>query len=430
MLENKKKEHPQILFYFIGIFPVIDFVNGLFLSEGFNLPIGILYRIVLFIVLFLLFINDYELVTSNFGILLILIIASYSLILAAQTIYFDNSLSILFNDTSAVVKYLLWFLIALLFSRIADRKMNHLYIGIDILFVIGLLVPYFLGLGNYTYTNSSAGYKSYFYATNDLTYIMVILCTFLLSIIIKCFSKKEWVYVSLLFSLYLLNCYCLLLIGTKIGIVYGIANLIVTIFYLLLFKTDVPYQIKFLILQLTFIGSIFVIFWGNTLFMKSIQGTVDRITYFYELYDGNWIKILSSSRSIYFTDALTNFIMYPKNQWVFLLGFGVKNRWSFFGRAGGYIEVDFLDTFFSYGAVGFIFFCLPLIYLIYRIFKYHLFTREAFLLFFTLGYAATAGHVFYSAASATILGLVVSRLLPIRKEEDFEYFNDRAQYEG
>lgn len=412
LLEDKSKQKTiKFLLYFVGFFPIIDFINGVFLSEGVSIPIGTLYRITLFIILLALFINDDELITSPFGILFILSMSVFFLILAIQTIYFDNSYSVLFNDTSAITKYLLWFLIALLFSKVSEHELTNLLIFIDVLFVIGLIIPYFLGLGNFTYANSNAGYKSFFYATNDLTYVLVILCTVLLFYLIQCFSKKEWSNLLILSILYLANCYCLLLIGTKTGIVYSVASLIVTVLYLLFFKSDIPFQIKFLLSQIILVVSIFSLFWGKNLFSDMIQGTIDRITYFYDLYDGNWVKILSSSRSIYFEDAVTNFVNYPQNHWVFLFGFGVENRWSFFGRSGGYIEMDFLDTFFSYGAIGTVVFFLPIIYLVYRIFKNNLFNKYAFLLFVTLGFAATSGHVFYSAMSATILGLIVSRLL-------------------
>lgn len=424
LLEDSKQKYTQWLIYFVGVFPLIDFMNGVFLSEGISIPIGTFYRIVLFIVLLFLFINHLELVTSVFGLLMILSMFVYFLLLAIQTIYFDNSFSTLFSDASAVTKYLLWFLIALLFSKIAEPKMTQLFIAIDSLFVVGLIVPYFLGLGNFTYANSNAGYKSFFYATNDLTYVLVILCTLLLFVLITFFTKKQWHSLFYLSLLYLANCYCLLLVGTKTGIIYSIASLIVTILYLLFFKSDIPFQVKFLLSQLILIGVGFSLFWGKDLFIGMIQGTIDRMTYFYDLYDGNWIKILSSSRSIYFEDAMANFMEYPNNHWIFLFGFGVENRWEFFGRAGGYIEIDFLDTFFSYGAIGLLVFLLPLVYLIYRIFKKRLFNKYAFLLLVTFGFAATSGHVFYSAMSATVLGLIVSRLL--REENENENLNDRT----
>lgn len=425
LLEDESKhKFTKFLLYFIGVFPIIDFMNGVFLSEGVPIPIGTLYRIILFVILLYLFINDEKLIVSSFGILFILSMSVFLLILAIQTIYFDNSYSVLFNDASAITKYLLWFLIGLLFSKVSEREIANLFIFIDALFVSGLIIPYFLGLGNFTYANSNAGYKSFFYATNDLTYVLVILCTILLFSLIQCFTKKEWSYLFSLSVLYLANCYCLLLIGTKTGIVYSVASLLVTVLYLLFFKSDIPFQIKFLLLHIILVGSIFSLFWGKNLFSDMIQGTIDRITYFYDLYDGNWIKILSSSRSIYFEDAVTNFVNYPQNHWIFLFGFGVENRWSFFGRAGGYIEMDFLDTFFSFGAIGLLTFLMPIIYLVYRIFKNSLFNKYAFLLFVTLGFAATSGHVFYSAMSATILGLIASRLL--REEFKDEHINDRS----
>lgn len=408
---NEERIYSKWLIFIVSIFPIIDLLNGILLDSGSRLPIGSLYRIVLFILLVGIFLESRMLTIQPFGIILILSVLLLIAILSIQTVFFNDSFGIFFNDIGTVIKYLLWLLIAQIFAGLETILFTKMMIWIDIFFTFGMLIPYVLGFGNFTYENSGAGYKSFFFATNDLTYAFTILCTLLIFVIISYFDLSNWSGLAAIFVLYCANIFCLLLIGTKTGIVFSLVSLISTLFYLLFFKSEVPYSIKFLLAQFFIIGAIFTAFWGKSIFIGMIQGTIDRLTYFYDLYDGNWIKILSSSRSIYFEDAVTNFKLFPGNHWIFLFGFGFSNRWTFFGRQGGYIEMDFLDTFFSLGMIGLLVFLIPLFYLLYRSVKYHFYNKYLFLVLVTLGFAATSGHVFYSALSSTLFGLVASRLL-------------------
>lgn len=413
-----EREFPRWILYLVGIFPVIDFFNGVFLDAKFSLPIGSMYRFALLFALLYVFLKDASLGSSSFGTLFIFSVCGIVLLLSIQTIFFNNSLSVFLNDLSTIIKYLLWLLIASVFSKLKEATFTRLMIVIDLFFALGMLIPYVLGLGNFTYQSSKAGYKSFFFATNDLTYAFTILCTLLIFLIISSFHRSDWRNFFKIIGLYASNIVCLILIGTKTGIVFSSASLILTVLFLLFFKRNVPYQVKFLLIQLLLLSTVFMYFWGKDIFFNQIQGTIDRMTYFYRLYEGNWVKLLSSSRSIYFADAITNFKAYPGNQWVFLIGFGFANRWTFFGRQGGYIEMDFLDTFFSLGVIGSFIFLVPLIYLIYRVVAMRLYNKYFFLLLMTLGFAATSGHVFYSALSATLFGLIASRLLLSTRNEE------------
>lgn len=221
-----------------------------------------------------------------------------------------------------------------------------------------------------------------------------------------------------LLVLLLCNVGCMMLIGTKTGIVYSIVSLLVLVIYLVAEKTTVPYQVKYYLFLIGILLSLFFSIFGLPIANKALGGLVNRIAYFYNLYDGNWLKILSSSRSIYLTDAYHNFLSFKENYLIFIFGFGYRNRWLLFGRNGGYIEMDLFDTLFSFGVVGLCLFLLPFIELFRQMSaKVKKVNRQyQFLILVTLLFSSTSGHVFYSALSTTIFGLICAIFL--NKEEE------------
>lgn len=408
----------RFLFKIIGIFPFIDLVNGILLSSGKNIPIGSVYRIFLIAVLVYLFASSSSYYSSPLGAITIIVAAGIFIIISIQAVFFTNPISVIAEDVSTLFKYFMWLLIAVVFSAFERKRIVRMLLMVDCLFVLSMLLPYVLGLGNYTYKSSSYGYKSYFFATNDLTYVFVMLLTVVIYKFIEQFEEKNWRMLQGLLVLLLCNVGCMMLIGTKTGIVYSIVSLLILVIYLVAEKTTVPYQVKYYLFLIGILLSIFFSIFGLPIANKALGGLVNRIAYFYNLYDGNWLKILSSSRSIYLTDAYHNFLSFKENYLIFIFGFGYRNRWLLFGRNGGYIEMDFFDTLFSFGVVGLCLFLLPFIELFRQMSaKVKKVNRQyQFLILVTLLFSSTSGHVFYSALSTTIFGLICAIFL--NKEEE------------
>lgn len=416
---EKKVANNKLFFYLFSIFPLIDLLNGYLLSINNKLPVGTGYRLVILIYGVLIVFKNKIIAHKDLSILLFINFVVFSTLTLVQAMFFNRSLSQIMSDFTGLSKYFLWLVTALIFSEYlsSEGKLEKLTVKINLFFCLGMIIPYLLGIGNFTYANSSAGYKSFFFATNDLTYAFIILSSILSFYIIDQFNQSKSLYFVFLIFLYSLNLVCMLIIGTKSGIVYGGVNLIIVFFYLIFVKANVSYTFKFYLIQVLIILAVFFLVIGKNIVESMLDGIFDRIAYFYKVYEGNWIKILSSSRSIYLEDAWHNFLFYPKNYLILLFGFGAANRWTLFGRQGGNIEMDFFDTAFSYGFVGCVVLVVSLAYIVKK-YKSELGNKRYLYLFFvSLIYAFFTGHVFYSAMSAMIFGTVIGGMFIKRNKE-------------
>ncbi|EOA6374016.1 TPA: O-antigen ligase family protein [Enterococcus faecalis] len=416
---EKKVANNKLFFYLFSIFPLIDLLNGYLLSINNKLPVGTGYRILILFYGVLILFKNKVIAHKDLSLLLFVNFVVFSTLTLVQAMFFNRSLSQIMSDFTGLSKYFLWLVTALIFSEYlsSEGKLEKLTVKINLFFCLGMIIPYLLGIGNFTYANSSAGYKSFFFATNDLTYAFIILSSILSFYIIDQFNRSKSLYFVFLIFLYSLNLICMLIIGTKSGIVYGGVNLIVVFFYLIFVKTNVSYTFKFYLIQVLIILAVFFLVIGKNIVESMLDGIVDRISYFYKVYEGNWIKILSSSRSIYLEDAWHNFLFYPKNYLILLFGFGAANRWTLFGRQGGNIEMDFFDTAFSYGFVGSIVLIVSFIYILKKHKTESGNKRYLYLFFISLLYAFFTGHVFYSAMSAMIFGTVIGGMFIKRNKE-------------
>lgn len=416
---EKKVANNKLFFYLFSIFPLIDLLNGYLLSINNKLPVGTGYRLVILIYGVLIVFKNRIITHKDLSILLFINFVVFSTLTLVQAMFFNRSLSQIISDYTGLSKYFLWLVTALIFSEYlsSEGKLEKLTVKINLFFCLGMIIPYLLGIGNFTYANSSAGYKSFFFATNDLTYAFIILSSILSFYLIDQFNRSKSLYFVFLIFLYSLNLVCMLIIGTKSGIVYGGVNLIIVFFYLIFVKANVSYTFKFYLIQVLIILAVFFLVIGKNIVESMLDGIFDRIAYFYKVYEGNWIKILSSSRSIYLEDAWHNFLFYPKNYLILLFGFGAANRWALFGRQGGNIEMDFFDTAFSYGFVGSIVLIISFLYILKKYKTESGNKRYLYLFFVSLIYAFFTGHVFYSAMSAMIFGTVIGGMFIKRNKE-------------
>ncbi|RWZ59068.1 O-antigen ligase domain-containing protein [Halobacillus fulvus] len=128
------------------------------------------------------------------------------------------------------------------------------------------------------------------------------------------------------------------------------------------------------------------------------------------------LRIILSSRNLYFSDMLNQYIEADPIQKIFGMGY-----------AGNYterdktIEMDFFDLFFSFGIIGIILLIVPFIsiayFLIKRLFTMpkRVFTPENILFFASVGMgtgiAFLAGHVLFAPAVAIYLAISLVLLL-------------------
>ncbi|MBC2283811.1 hypothetical protein HCB69_05430 [Listeria booriae] len=404
----------KIFMLLFAIFPVVDALNGFVLSAGINLPVGIAYRLVC--VAFLVVQIAKKGFRKNVYTILSVALIFFGIIsLFIQTIVLQNDASAMFYDVTNMIKFFLWILIPYYVYQRADQwkesSYEKIFLAISIFFTLGLLIPYALGIGNQTYEASDAGYKAFFFANNDTTIGFIAAATFTGWYLFKQTKQtKIWTRV-LLALLYLGNLLGLLLLGTKTGIVYGVALTVVLLIRFFFFQKRVGAVAKWGIgLTVATVLTVIVI-QGRTFILETVSGLLQRLTYFYNLYNGDLVRFITSSRSAFLDSAFQSFTE-GGNLMTQLFGVGFNQRVVTWGL-GDLVEMDFFDVFFSLGILGFLATLALLLFFLIASFKKR--SIYGMLCIILVCYGAFAGHVLFSALSSTLFGLACGGLF-LQKE--------------
>lgn len=399
------------------MFPVIDVLNGLFLSLNYSFPIGILYRFFFFLFL-LVGILRKGLKKTRLTVYTALILVFVLSTLLLQTVYFNYPLSIIIADGSVLIKCLFWSLIPYYVYQRKETigpRLSHLLIGLNVQFVLGLLVPYLLGVGNFNYENSQAGYKGFFFATNDVTFAFIILSFFSGWYLVSQFGKMHTLAKVSLGLLYSMNVFCFLIIGTKTGLVFCCLLTVYVLVQLLFLMNEVTGLEKMVIIMMLLIVFLFFLWHGQEFIEEKLAGVINRLTFFYYHYNRDLVRLLTSSRSTYLKEATTLFFNNKSWLFAFFFGFGLEQRLLMFGRYG-LVEMDFFDTFFSLGAVNL--FIISVAFLFYnRLNRQRKNNIFGHLFLISLTYSFFVGHVLYSALSSTLFGLICSGIIVDTSEQ-------------
>ncbi|WP_240616011.1 O-antigen ligase family protein [Listeria kieliensis] len=405
--------HVNIFIFFIWIFPVTDFLNGFFLTSGYAIPIGILYRFCFFFFLICVIASGLFAKSKFTWLILFFIVGNFSIFLI-QGIVLQNSLDWLAKDALVFVKYFLWALIPYYFAQhkksFKQVNLNALFLWISFLFTIELIVPYFLGIGYKTYDHSDAGYKGFFFANNDTSLAFIVSITFTARALLAALQKTWNLRVLFLTVLLFGNLFSLLLLGTKTGILYGILVYVFSLFYLLFKATYETVLHKISIWLISLFSCSWIVLFGFRYMAELVQGTYERIIYFYYLYDGNLIRLLTSSRSHFLENGWQYFLSDPHMPLTLLFGQGFEYRLEHFERLG-LIEMDFFDAFFGLGFLGVLLLFLLLGYFAFKAFQPGKRSIYSFVFVVIIVYSFFAGHVLFSALSSTFLGLVCGGII-------------------
>ncbi|MGM0214806.1 O-antigen ligase family protein [Enterococcus sp. AZ109] len=396
----------DIFLLLIMIFPMIDVLNGVFLFYGYNLPIGTVYRL-LFIAYILLEVSIRGIRSTKLYQLLLLSTFSLVAVCIVQTLFFNTGISVLVKESSYIIRFCLCLLIPFFAEQFQEQvsldKVIKLTVVLDMLLITGLVVPYLFNLGSSTYDNT-AGFKGFYFATNDIAYAFLIMLFLMGWYLIQRKQFAVPAYLSII--LYFFNMYCLLILGTKSGLVVGaLYSIYLLCYFLFAYKSPFLFE-QFLVFEFILAGIVLMVLKGKDLLLQALSGVIRRFSYFRILYQDDWPRLLLSSRNIYLQDAVDKFLQTANNQVIFFFGSGFENRWTWYGRKGGLIEMDFFDMFFSYGIIG--------TFVLLVVMGYFLNTAAQqdnrrfclFLLIFTIVYSFIVGHVFFSALSATVFGVV------------------------
>ncbi|MBC2369532.1 hypothetical protein HBP99_12875 [Listeria booriae] len=404
----------KIFIILFAMFPVVDALNGFVLSAGINLPIGVVYRLIC--VGFLVFQIARKGFPKRLYTILSMTFILYGVIaLFIQTIVLQNDVSALFYDLTNMTKFFLWALIPYYVyqrrNQLMETSYEKIFLAISIFFTLGLLIPYTLGIGNQTYAGSDAGYKAFFFANNDTTIGFIVSATFTGWYLFRQTKATRLRTRLMLALLYLGNLLSLLLLGTKTGIVYGV---VLTIFLLLrffFFQKRVGPAVKWGVGVTVVTVLTFILFQGRAFIVETMSGLVQRLTYFYTLYNGDLVRFITSSRSEFLDSAFRPFID-SGNLITQLFGYGFSHRVATWGL-GDLVEMDFFDVFFSLGILGLLVTLSLLLFFFVTACKKRSIYSMLFLILIL--YGVFAGHVLFSALSSTLFGLVCGGLF-LQKE--------------
>ncbi|WP_461203267.1 O-antigen ligase family protein [Enterococcus sp. N342-3-1-2] len=414
----KRKIGIRVFMLFVAIFPVIDVLNGLFLSLNVPIPVGVIYRLLFFLFLILMIMSEkipcsyYTYLTYGFVVLTLTLFI-------LQVIFLQYTWRWVIEDSSVYVKYLLWMLIPYyIYQRkqeISKLHYDSLLIIISVLFTLGLLIPYFLGLGYQTYDNSDAGYKGYFFANNDTSFAFIVSITFTLQALLVSVKQQSHRFSMFYAVLFAGNLICLVLVGTKTGVFYGISVMGYLLIRLIV-GVERKARIQQMIIWLVSISTVLWIFLqGLPLLMQGFEGTYLRIVYFYHLFDGDLVRLISSSRSDFLAGGMAAFLSDDARNFTILFGQGFEYRLAHFGRLG-LIEMDLFDTLFGQGFIGVCLLCISLAYYGWLSFQPHKRSVYSYAFIVVLFYSFFAGHVLYSALSSTLFGLICGGIILTEKE--------------
>lgn len=407
----------NIFLALLVIFPLVDTFNGMFITYGYNIPLGTIYRVCL--ILYIV----YGILSSEIGkmrrsILLLILPFLLMIICIIQSFFFNTSFSLLVKEFSYVVRFSLCLIIPIFAKQFEGyfsiKKLIIITLLIDLFLIGGLVIPYALGIGNSTY-DGTAGFKGFYFATNDIAYALLIML-FLTGWLLGRQNKHIWSSFVLVI-LYIVNMYCLVLLGTKSGLVAGTIYSCYLIFYFLQYYKSRTLYGQFFIFEFLLIMLYFILTKGKEFLLESLSSIIARFSYFRTLYQDDWLRLLLSSRNVYLKDAMSNYMQMPKNYYLFFFGSGFENRWNWYGRKGGLIEMDFFDMFFSYGIIGIVILAFVLVYF-FKLMNCQPKNKFCiFLLVFTIIYSFLVGHVFFSALSATVVGFICLFIQTIERRQ-------------
>ncbi len=214
-----------------------------------------------------------------------------------------------------------------------------------------------------------------------------------------------------------MNLFALVILGTKMGLIIGV---IVTLFYLCQFFLKNKYEIPVVVKVLSGLwGAFFLFIFADkikSIVLESLSGLFIRLSYFYQFYGGQIIQLITSSRLTFLDEGWKYFIS-SDHLGQFLIGYGFSYRLANWG-SGDYIEMDFFDSLFSLGLIGWLLLTAFICYFAVIAWKQKSIYSGIFYLL--LIYSFFAGHVAFSALSATLIGLTCAGMNLLKKVDNHE----------
>lgn len=369
----------DILLNLILIMPFVDSISGAL--HG-TYPVGQIYRAILFAYMLLLLLKHSKKRFVWIGVSLF----AFSLVQILISIDLRRSIQ-------DVVKLFTPIVLICLFITMLHRQK----IGIDsvirlmerwaIYYPILILIPGILGIGKNAY-DGTAGWKGFFYATNEISFIMSCLIMFLVWRLYRQIDVKTIILLGL-------NILTLLLMGTKTG--YATTGVFAVIYFIKSMKERKPSKIlKNISIVIIGCAAIICLY---IFFFDEINAIFERWMYQKNVFSYSLIDFLTSHRLRRFHGAWTSFIQGEIWYIPFGCGFGAEY--------GGFenMEMDGIDLFFRVGITGTVF-----VFIFY--FRYFVWICKSnfwgfAIMFWMFLLSFGAGHVLFYGQSGMMLGIMV-----------------------
>lgn len=385
----------KVYVFILAISPLIDSFNGYLIKSGITkgISLGDVYRGIM--IIFILVIWSKCISKVNLGIMLILL--GYLTSISLVQILFQISNNSLLNEFSNVAQWSIAFILVFSyidFYRVGIMKINVIDKVFDIWCVITpltLIVPYILGIGFSTYYD--IGYKGFYYATNAITYFLIIL--FLMNM----FKLTEKITLFRLFQTGV-TAFCIAMLGTKSGYILLAVILIISILiqYKKNFKKGVT---SLLLVTITFFttGYLFL-----EVYAEQIEKIIGRHSYFSKTSD-SFISFITTGRS----DRISEYYMYIKHSksFIFRLLFGSGYNIE---KILGSIEMDYFDAFFMFGLIGLLIIVWFTLYVFNKGLKK---SNWVFIIAYiiTIAFSILGGHIWNNALSSTCFAMISCKLI-------------------
>lgn len=396
----------DIIFFLLYFILIIDSINGYFLNFDAHLPLSQLHKSVL---TFFIFIRLLTFLKSR--IILVIVIYLYLLSFSLYFILFRDYEELFLETITHLMKFILVVIAFFYFKKVLQIDSRTFYKKILLVFKINFyvlcfnLLSKFVGLGFASYGDSEFGSRGFFYATNELSGVIIVFASFYIfyfSYYLQNLKFKKIVFFIFLF-------YLALATATKTSIFSVLVSLLIIPF--IVRKQKGLYHINF---KKIFIYSLFLIGLLYSIF-GAIQktGISERWIYFYD--KKGIIFALTSGRFEYVENKIFDYIDSD------ILGY-------FWGLGGNRtVEMDFFDVLLNYGIIGVTLFYSFFVYLFVianKNRKKGIFPYASLVMFVDILLAFIsffAGHIIFSAMAGVFISLLNS--LAFYKEDTLDSVN-------
>lgn len=257
---------------------------------------------------------------------------------------------------------------------------------------------------------TGVGSKGFFVEINSLVGILVIFTFYTgqraLAFFKKGNLKNEVQFVLILLSLVMAEIITTTKTGILVGVIYLIYFLPRSFFVLRKVITKKQRRILAELLSVLIVVLSPFIYQG---FAKEVTLFIQRNQYFFDLFDGNLLKFITSSRSVFLEKTFKSINRADNSLFLHLFGGGYYIRLDkpFFGAGRRVTEMDWFDLYFSYGLVGIVAYITYFKESLFNILNSKKNPVKIMLVVFIV-YSLIAGHVIFNAMTTTILAVALA----------------------